>query len=65
MVRVIKHHKTADSSDWTDWKKAILLSGCVLVCLGMATLIGLVTVEVVDLSAGAGIFASYLHHYLQ
>lgn len=32
--------------------------GCVLVCLGMATLIALVTLEVVDLSAGAGIFVS-------
>lgn len=29
-----------------------------LVCLGMATLIALVTLEVVDLSAGAGIFVS-------
>ena len=29
-----------------------------LVCLGMATLIALVTLEVVDLSVGAGIFVS-------
>lgn len=33
---------------------------CVLVCLGMATLIALVTLEVVDLSAGAGIFVLLL-----
>ena len=33
--------------------------GCVLVCLGMATLIALVTMEMVDLSAGAGIFAAW------
>lgn len=33
-----------------------------LVCLGMAILIVLVTLEVVDLAAGAGIFAPCLHN---
>lgn len=35
-----------------------MILGCVLVWLGMATLITLVTIEVVDLSAGAGIFVA-------
>ena len=33
--------------------------GCVLVCFGMAVLITLVTVEVVSLSIGAGVFAAW------
>ena len=33
---------------------------CVLVCLGMVTLIGSVTLDVVDLSTGAGVFVLLL-----